>query len=145
MKRMMKRKKSLIIISLTATVFVIIIILLFAKGILIYNGINAGIGLPDIETISRIELNGKVYDNYNEINEIMSVLYEVNAPVITSFLFWTKAANDGPPHNTQLSIFIYYGAVISYQAYLINSVIYVPYMGVYDIQQSTIEKLHQWY
>ena len=153
---MMKQRKPLIYIGIAVILLATLLVLLFSTGRLVYNGTNAGIGLPSIETVAKIEMSivsagisGSVIEieNHEEINRIMSALYEVNAPIITNRMFWMKAANDVPLKDTYLNINIYGIDGELYRVCLYNEgnsgYAYLPYIGEYKIDQHIIEELKQ--
>jgi hypothetical protein len=125
------------------------------RGSLVFNGLNAGIDLPYVETIAKIEIGNKLNDNVvtieyrYDINDILSVLSEAKVPIITTSIFWTRAANERPTTGADyLSIYIY-GEHLYYRIFLYTEAnygyVYVPYRGVYRINPVLINELQQKY
>ena len=150
----MKRNKWIIISCIVAALFIFGTIMLFSTGILIFNGRNAGIALPDVETVTHIEM-GRKYDwniysggvsieDKNEIEEIISSLSEARKPIVTSFLRWARTANETPGSRTHLSI-NFGGRSIFLYTETSRGYVYVPYGGLYRIDRDVIEKLVQLY
>jgi hypothetical protein len=149
-KEIVKRKKKIIAICVVMILFVAGTVAIFSMGVLIFNGWNARIDLPDAETVTQIKMErkydwgsysgGVVIDNKNEINEIISALYEARKPVIISFLYWSRTANETPSNRTHLSISFGGGPIFVYVQGSVGYV-YVPYGWLYQVNRSAVENL----
>ena len=150
----MKHRKLILYISIVFLLLVAVPVLLFSTGRLIYNGNNAEIGLPSIDTVARIKMSivstgindgGIEIENQEGINRIMSFLYEAKVPIITTRMFWMRVANDVPLKETFLNVNIHGFDGELYRVCLYiegdNGYAYLPYIGEYKIDQSIIEEL----
>jgi hypothetical protein len=136
-------------------VFVIISGLLFIKGTLVFNGLNAGIELPSDETVVRIEIGNRANENIviieslNDVNDILTALSKTKVPIITSSFFWTRAAHDRPTTGIEYLSISIFGEHLYLRAFLYtevnNGYVYVPYKGVYKIEPNIIDELRQNY
>jgi|GEM_PF-4541427 len=150
----MERMKWSVAVCVAVILFIFGTAMLFSTGILIFNGRNSGIDLPEIETINRIEMgrkydwltysSGVVFADRNEIDKIMSVLYGARKPIVTSFLYWTRTANEVPGNRTHLSV-SFGGSPIFLYTQGNNGYVYVPYVGLYRVNKNRIEELIHMY
>jgi hypothetical protein len=125
------------------------------RGTLVFNGVNAEIGLPSIETIARIEIGNRANDsvvtveNPDDVNVILFALSEARVPIITSSFFWTRAAHDRPTTGVDYLSINIFGEHLYFRAFLYieanNGYVYMPYQGVYRIDSNTVRVLLQDY